>query len=286
VLTAEVPDSRILDRYRSCGSMAYVEYSATLDSYRVRSNHCGLRVCPRCRSYHRRRTADILYRMLGDPAKHEPNTHKMITLTMRSTRAPLAVQLDNLREAFRRLRATPLWRKSVAYGYGVVEVTCNAVTHQWHPHLHILARTRYIPQQALSTAWLRASRGSYVVDIRRLPHYHRAVRYVCKYVGKPPSLDTLDDPVERLREYWRATRHRKLTIRIGKHPPAPPDPEPLQPAATDWTIIDRLRVILRAAAQREPRATYIVHCLDCTIYDAPDPPSARRMHWSELPEPP
>jgi len=54
------------------------------------------------------------------------------------------------------------------------------------PHLHILARVRWIDQKWLSDT-MNDLIQSPIVDIRRIDNRGRAVAYVTKYVGKCPT---------------------------------------------------------------------------------------------------
>jgi hypothetical protein len=119
-----------------------------------------------------------------------------------------AQRLTELLDAWHRLVA--MIRRSFptpAFEYGLVV----ELTERGWPHLHILARSAYIPQAWLSRRWA-ALTGSPIVDIRR-PNKARIARYVAKYVGKEPirlgshkrySFSRgyrLDGPVSRARSF-------------------------------------------------------------------------------------
>lgn len=69
------------------------------------------------------------------------------------------------------------------------------------PHAHLLARTSYLPQRALSRHW-RELTGAPVVDIRRVSSASGATSYVAKYLTKtlsaPPGLKRL----RTSRQFW------------------------------------------------------------------------------------
>lgn len=58
-------------------------------------------------------------------------------------------------------------------------------TKRGEPHLHILARVKYIPQPWLS-AQLKDLTGAGVVDIREVKSARMVANYMAKYVGKEP----------------------------------------------------------------------------------------------------
>jgi len=69
------------------------------------------------------------------------------------------------------------------------------------PHAHLLARTSYLPQRALSRHW-RELTGAQVVDIRRVTDARGATAYIAKYLTKtlsaPPGLKRL----RTSRQFW------------------------------------------------------------------------------------
>ncbi len=54
-------------------------------------------------------------------------------------------------------------------------------------HLHLVVLSPFIPQKILSQAWKTASRGAYVVDIRKVENVRHLSTYVAKYVAKRPA---------------------------------------------------------------------------------------------------
>ena len=78
------------------------------------------------------------------------------------------------------------------------------------PHMHILCRSRFIPQGWLSQQWKRLT-GAFIVDVRRLDHAGRGAYYVTKYLSKAP--------------FAFAKRRRYLMSRKYRAPKRkPPDP--------------------------------------------------------------
>jgi hypothetical protein len=92
-----------------------------------------------------------------------------------------------LKSAFGRLRATATWKALAGRGVYTFEVTRNPVTRAWHPHLHVLVNAAYIPHDWLSKTWLRITKDSSVVFIKKATPGHAA--YLAKYIGKPLTGD-------------------------------------------------------------------------------------------------
>jgi len=59
---------------------------------------------------------------------------------------------------------------------------------QWHPHLHILIDSNYIPKLELSKTWEQSSRGSKIIDIRQIHSAKKAADYVARYAAAPCRL--------------------------------------------------------------------------------------------------
>jgi len=110
---------------------------------------------------------------------------RFITLTLRREREEtLRAMIDRLFSAFRTLRSDQRWRSRVVAGVWVLEVTRGSRGDGWHAHVHAIIDGEYYRQQELSIDWGKASKGSTIVDIRRVDSRKQAARYVAKYVGK------------------------------------------------------------------------------------------------------
>lgn len=248
-----------IERFNECGTRAWLQWSPSRQARRVIANCCRQRHCPACRSWHARRTrSQIAYAMTGS----RPNDWKLVTLTKRHSSAPLAVQLDHLAADFRRLRQRQIWRSAVAYGYAVIEITWSAETNQWHPHLHILARSRYIPQRDLSQNWRSITHGSFIVDIRAVKQLQYAINYVTAYVCKPPSA-TVFESDDLLAEWYAATTARRSLIAFGTNRPYAPLEE-WDGFPDDWEWEQPLSPVLEAANAGDPKALAVLNTIAYT----------------------
>lgn len=151
--------------------------------------HCNSRICPTCS----RRRADTIRDRVAEVSR-DLDSPRLITLTIRTAPGvPLADAIRHLRESFKRLRQQKAWKSHIRGGITVMEITRNAQTGAWHPHLHILADGVYWRQADLSQCWEVASGGSRIVDIRMIRSRKAAAEYVSKYVGKHPVRDQWPD---------------------------------------------------------------------------------------------
>ena len=202
---------------------------------------------------HASRTRTTLGRFLANVPN---NKLSMITLTVAHSALPLCEQIDGLYASFRRLRASHIWQKNRPKGYAVLEITYNTDHGEWHPHLHLLAETPYMPHAALRDAWMIATRGTAsIIDIRRVNRKSIAnyQHYLADYLTKPATTDILNSDT-LLHEWLQGLAHRKVLIRYGKPTLADAPAKPEDPG--DWSLIGSLLGILAGARRNNRRAGY------------------------------
>lgn len=145
---------------------------------------CRDRLCPFCMRHRSRECSQKLTRHIV--AMKRP---RHVVLTLRSCSLPLKDQLDELAEAWRRLRRHTDWKSHVSGGVYAVEVTRNTLRSQWHPHLHVVYDGDYYPQDMLAAAWEQATGDSRVVWVTAVHDGQRAANYIAKYVTKGVEAD-------------------------------------------------------------------------------------------------
>lgn len=240
-------------RLAMCGAHATIWHSPSTDRIRVQAYHCGLRCCPRCRETHASRTRTTLGRFLALVPR---NRLSMITLTTGHDSRPLCEQIDSLYDSFRRLRSSKIWKTNKPKGFAVLEITRNTDRNEWHPHLHLLAETPYMPHATLKNAWTTATRGSAsIVDIRRVNRQsvERYQHYLTDYLTKPATTEILNHTA-LLTEWIDGLSHRKVLIRFGRPKLADEPEKPTDPK--DWSLIGSLIGLLAGLARGNTRATY------------------------------
>lgn len=202
-------DSRIRS-FLTCGRGAWVE-SAIADPTRTRLRipHCHDRLCMVCGNIRSHRIRDALLEQInGRPVS-------FITLTLCGKREGLGELLDRLFSHFRALRRHPLWDNAVVGGAAILEIKHSAKAQRWHPHLHIIADAKYIPQAELSAVWRGISRDSFIVDVRRVKNDDVVGSYVCKYASKPLDTSFTSNP-KLLDEAMEALKGRRLVTTFGE----------------------------------------------------------------------
>lgn len=198
-----------LESFVNCGADAFLlRQKADATQYKFGLNTCRSRWCQPCQ---RERAAVIRANLTPLLASARL---RFVTLTLRSGDEPLKLTLDRLYAAFKKLRATPLWKRTVTAGAAFTELHHRPEQRRWHCHLHILVRGSWIPQAELSALWNVCTSGSPIVHIRFVHSTDNAADYVCKYVSKPGGcLHTQTDAT--LIEAVKALRGRRLLLTFG-----------------------------------------------------------------------
>jgi len=163
---------------------------------------CGVRLCP---WEARKRSMRAIHRF-GDviAGLRDP---RYLVLSMRNCPLhELRAGIRALFDTFQRLRHSVLWSASVKGALVALEVTFNAESQTWHPHLNVLIEGSYIPQEQLAAAWRKAARDEGLI----LPYIKRAdsgtafelLKYVTKladFVHIPEAVGAFVDATRRTR---------------------------------------------------------------------------------------
>lgn len=198
-----------LARFEACGMNAWVLADPASDHrYRVVADYCHDRWCQPCANARSRTIAENLRKKVQD------HPHRFITLTLRSDDEPLAALLKRLYTSFAKLRRSVLWSHTIRGGAAFLELKYGHANSRWHPHLHIIADGKFLPQKALSATWLKITGDSYIVDVRLIQGHEDTIRYVTKYASKPLS-PTFADHHDLLCEAMLACRGRRLCLTFG-----------------------------------------------------------------------
>ena len=186
---------------RDCGT--YLEFAITPDGERKlhRANFCRQRMCSMCqwrRSIKLRWQADQIYQREHDRGYK----HVFVTLTVRNCKGDeLTRTVDDLISAAQRWKRTELYKRAFVGSYRALEITYNAETDTYHPHLHYLMTVGedyfrannpdYITKDKLIAAWREAARLDYdpSVDIEAVRQRDgqtitSACAEICKYPAK------------------------------------------------------------------------------------------------------
>ena len=239
--------------FATCGLGAYVLQSLTEPNrYRVAGSTCHDRFCLPCASQRSRIIAHNVITQLGK------NPCRLVTLTIRHDKPNLRDGIKHLYDSFRKLQRTRFWSRRVTGGVAFLELTYNHQALAWHPHLHLIAEGKFIPQKLLSRTWAACTGGSYVVHVTLAGGPDKVARYVTKYASKPLAAVFLRNP-DLLREAVIALKGRRMCMTWGawrgvKLTEAPNDDE--------WVNLGPLEDWLARAARGDREARAILHGID------------------------
>lgn len=260
-------------RMFDCRKLAWFVRHRTTGEVRVSANHCRHRWCPMCAAALRNwRTHAILGwitdkfessdqppntpgRALEEPGKSpgraleeprkSPGSHqeatskpprscKFVTLTKAHSKAPLRHQIDNLYKQFQLLRKQRLIKRSCKGGVWFFQIKRSKADQLWHPHIHMLIESDYIPQRELSRLWAKITHTSKIVDIRSVKAPGKVALYVSRYSARPSELALL--PPGTALEVIESLHGKRLVGTWGTGKSIPLTPVPTT-SKTDWQYI-------------------------------------------------
>lgn len=188
---------------KDCRTKAWFVRHADSGQVRVASNHCNLRWCPLCSEskqvYVTNQVSDWLT-TLSHP--------KILTLTLKHTTSPLSFQLKHLYTSFRLLRQREVLSKAVHGGVWFFQIKKSESDGLWHPHIHALLDTKYIPHELIMNAWQKITQSSNIVHIRQINRPDSSVKHIARYAARPCDLSSL--PVDTALELITALHGKKL----------------------------------------------------------------------------
>lgn len=177
------------DKLEGCKSGAWFIREKSTGQIHVQSNACHQRWCPLCsqqRSMHITETVTNWLKSVKAP--------KILTVTLKHSSAPVDSQINALYGFFRRFRATRFFRDNCRGGIWFFQIKQSGPDNEWHPHIHCLIDSGFMHQRTLSNLWYDITKGSSVVDIRRIYRVKQAADYVARYAARPAKLSDLDLP--------------------------------------------------------------------------------------------
>jgi len=189
---------------------------------------CKCWTCPEC---HPLRTA----RLVKEAKRGKPTLFITLTSRFRLDRSP-PWAAQELRKAWALIR-----RRYVAqHGKGSIEfLAVFERTKRGWPHLHIVARAKWLDQRWLSNQ-MRELHGSPIVDVRRVHGLGKVAAYISKYIAKNP------ERFEGCKRYWRS---------LGYLDPEPAEPPVSRLELDAWHIVKRTA---QAYVQGLSRLSYTV----------------------------
>lgn len=176
---------------------------------RVCELRCRSKLCPICS---KKRASAVYCRTLE--AIRKMNSPRMLTLTLAHSDIPLREQLLRLRRCFAELRRAKDWKARVKSGIYCLEITHNPKEQRWHPHIHMIVDGTYFDNKLLRSLWLRVTKDSSIVHVRKVNDAKNAAQYVSKYISK--SLDPAGLNDAQLLEWITEVRGLRFVQTFGE----------------------------------------------------------------------
>lgn len=245
---------KMQDRFASCCQHSTVIRHSQSHELKLASISCGQRFCPHCGNAYRKKVAQKIEDLMG---RSRQNVWRFITLTIRSSNNDLKTQIAFLKASFRRLRQTTLWQTTQLMGYGVIEMTWSSRRLQWHPHIHIVSRGVFVSQASLSKQWAECSKGSEVVDIRKIKSSPTAATELCSYLTKMPNIPDDDGKVGLMTELLAALKGTHMLIPFGVRDAIADDldTQPTETYSNEWEFVCTFDNLLKRISNGDISAT-------------------------------
>lgn len=244
---------RRLAAFVQCGSNAWVMRDVNNPArLALASQKCHDRFCVPCAKERARIVASNLRDKL-------PNAQlRFLTLTMKSSDEPLAVQLTRLRKCFQRFRNDKRIKPLMAGGLSFLEITLSEKLHQWHPHLHIVFEGKYLPHDLASLVWHEITTDSYIVHIRAVTGNDTVREYLAHYLSVGVNASVWRD-TPKLDELIKAMAGTRTIAAFGTWRTIGLARSPL--SDTTWEPVARLSDLLLASRAGDREAINLLRSL-------------------------
>jgi hypothetical protein len=198
-------------RFDNCGAGCQIEWNKDENRYRIVGSFCHNRHCEPCM---KAKSALITNNLRAHLKNGENKQHRFITLTKLHNDAPLKQQIKQLYAQYKKLRATPEWKKTQKGGAATLEIKWIPATRKWHPHLHIITEGYSLSTYTLSALWKQITGDSFIVDIRLISADKDVAYYVGKYVTKGTNDAVWQEPAVAA-EWVKAVKGVRMCATFG-----------------------------------------------------------------------
>lgn len=228
------PEKR-LENFDNCKTHAWFVRHEDTGDVKVVSSSCKLRWCPLCSNARKFHLGSQVTEWLEGVDRP-----KFLTLTLKHSNNPLESQVDDLYQAFRKLRLFKKYKKLIDGGVWFFQIKRSSGDGLWHPHLHCVIESKFLDHDDLSRTWLRITGTSKVVHVIGVKDKDDVAEYVARYAARPSQLAGLDiaDQLElvtslhgrRMVGAWGTAR----TISLS--PSKPPDADKWRNVGSWWLV--------------------------------------------------
>jgi len=192
----------------NCRTQAWFVRNVDTGKVRIAAKQCRLRWCYHCSEA---RQQFVTHQIL--PWLHGAKLPKLLTLTLQHNNNPLKQQIKKLYSSFIKLRSTALWKDRCYGGVWFFQITYSAKTEQWHPHLHVILNSEFLPHDWLEEKWIRFSGGSNIVHIKAIHDIENCLSHNARYCARPSALEKI--PKLLWPDLYQAFNGRRLCGTFG-----------------------------------------------------------------------
>lgn len=224
------------------------------------ANFCRDRFCQKCNGAKARIVADNLNAVMEGKA-----CLTMELTVQHSTGDSLKTLLDKLYESFAKLRNQRFWKENVSGGAYVMELK-HTLKGGWHPHMHLVVESDFVPVELLQAGWKKATGGSYVVWVKRVGHQLATARYVSKYLTKAVDASVFADDA-LLSEAIEAMKGRRQVGTFGTWRGTKLATIDEEWDASEWVPVGPLSTILERAEAGEGWALAFIGSRPSTVLE-------------------
>lgn len=200
--------TRLFHRMRQCLNDFKCYWHPDTQTAWMKPIRCYLRICPICAAA-RARSLSYRFEQLTRRCKHP----MFWTLTLKNSRSPLPEQFTRLTTLFKTLRRQTWWTDHVRGGFWVFDCTYNRDSDTWHPHLHMILDTRWLPHHQFKQHWKQLTGDSFILHFHNNLSRHHAAHHCAKYFAK--IFDPSQLPIQRWREWAFSTRSIRFWSSFG-----------------------------------------------------------------------
>lgn len=277
-------------RLQACGEYLVFAVDAGNVKKLVGADFCRYRLCPMCAARRSRMQQLRLSRALTyfDLKKTRP---VLLTLTVPNVPGEeLRETIKRMHRAFNRLVKYKAVRSAYVGFWRSTEVTRNAETGEFHPHMHVFMlmvpgyfdkeKDIYLSQDEWCDLWKQAQKSSEpacIVDVRAIHNLEKSVIEVTKYITKVEELttnvdieeaadiiDLLDEQLEGLRFFGAGGELKQVLLKLYGKVVAEDDIQPEKPEISEeedviierykWSPVERAYVLEKTLTLAEYRA--------------------------------
>jgi len=185
--------TRSVEKFDACRTYANFVRNKKTKQVRIHASACRLRWCPLCMKTKRMIIVQECKKWI-----HGINKPKFLTFTLKHRDEPLRDTIKDLYKFFRNVRRTKWFKKNVRGGVWFFQITKSKNDDLWHPHIHCLVDSNFLPKAELSELWELITGDSKIVDIRAIKDNQKTAEYVARYAAAPCRLlgFGVDDAIE------------------------------------------------------------------------------------------